>query len=55
MPSGAPSTPDIVLKLDADVSLLPDFFEPCSAVRQGSRLDRRRRSSWFEDGGWRER
>ena len=52
-----PSTPDIVLKLDADVSLLPDFFElllgefdkdPRLGIAGGACFE-------LEDGGWRER
>jgi poly-beta-1,6-N-acetyl-D-glucosamine synthase len=52
-----PSTPDIVLKLDADVSLLPDFFknlldefakDPQLGIAGGACFE-------LEDGGWRER
>jgi glycosyltransferase involved in cell wall biosynthesis len=52
-----PSTPEIVLKLDADVSLLPDFFElllgefeqdPRLGIAGGACFE-------LEDGGWRER
>jgi glycosyltransferase involved in cell wall biosynthesis len=52
-----PAQPDIVLKLDADVSLLPDFFEgllqafeddPQLGIAGGACFE-------FENGAWRER
>jgi hypothetical protein len=52
-----PMTPDIVLKLDADVSLLPDFFDQLiAAFEEDPKLGIAGGACFeLEDGAWRER